>query len=198
MLIEGLISSLIIGKLRGGKFKCLGQIKIHNWWLFILSFIIEFGTIFAVSAGMAIADRWSMYLHILSYIVLFVGILSNREYWSMWLVFLGSFLNFLVISINGGAMPVSMEGLKRAGLDSLINMINAGGIVTHKAITDATRLFFLADVFVLPAGYPFPKVISIGDLLISAGIFIFVQKAMMLDKRLRRSQMIRFRYKSGN
>jgi hypothetical protein len=194
VLIEGLISSLIIGKLRGGKFKYLGQTNINKWWLFLLSFAIEFGTIFAVSAGISVADSLSMYLHILSYIILFIGILYNCEHKSMWLVFLGSFLNFIVIAINGGAMPVSMEGLQRAGLDDLIRMINTGGIATHQAITESTRLPFLADIFVLPKGYPFPKVLSIGDLLISVGIFAFVQKAMMLDRRLGKSNMIRFKY----
>ena len=46
MLIEGVLFSLIIGKARGGKFKSLGQVSIHNPWMFILAFAIEFGTLF--------------------------------------------------------------------------------------------------------------------------------------------------------
>jgi hypothetical protein len=196
VLIEGLISSLIVGKIRGGKFRCLGQVKIHNWWLFLLSFVIEFGTLFAVSAGIAIVERYSMYFHILSYLVLFAGIFSNREYPSMWTVFLGSFLNFLVIALNGGAMPVSLEGLHRAGLDNYARIISTGGIATHQPLTELTKFRYLADIIVLPASYPFPKVLSIGDILISIGIFIFVQRAMMLERRMSESRMIRFKYRS--
>ncbi|MBA1333996.1 MAG: hypothetical protein HPY66_1480 [Firmicutes bacterium] len=196
MLIEGLCFALVVGKIRGGKFRCLGQVQIHNWWLFLLSFAIEFGALFAVSAGIQIAARYSMYLHILSYLILFIGIMSNREYPSMWVVFLGSFLNFLVITLNGGAMPISIPGLLRAGLENSAQMISAGGYVTHRPLTEATRLPFLADIFVLPAGYPFPKVLSVGDILISIGIFLFVQRAMFLEKRKSESHMIRFKYKS--
>lgn len=185
-----------MGKLRGGKFRCLGQVQIHNWWLFLLSFAVEFGTLFAASAGIQIAVRYSMYLHILSYLILFIGIMSNREYLSMWVIFLGSFLNFLVITLNGGAMPISISGLMRAGLEKNAQIISAGGYVTHQPLTELTRLPFLADIIVLPAGYPFPKVLSVGDILISVGIFIFVQRAMFLERRKSESNMIRFKYKS--
>lgn len=196
MLIEGLIFSLIVGKLRRGKFQSLGKVRIHNWWLFLLAFLIEFGTVFAVSASVVIVERYSMYLHILSYLVLFVGIISNREYPSMWVVFLGSLVNFLVITLNGGAMPVSLEGLHRAGLDNYAQIISAGGIATHQPLTSSTVLSFLADIMVLPEPYPFSKVLSVGDILISIGIFIFVQRAMLMEKRLGRTNMIRFKYRS--
>ena len=196
MLIEGLILSLIVGKIRGGKFRGLGQISIRNAWLFILAFILEFGTLFAVSAGMDLVAQYSMYLHIVSYLVLFAGIISNREHRSMGLVFLGSFLNFLVVFINGGAMPVSIDGLNNAGLGSYARMISTGSLFTHQPLTPLTKLSFLADIIVLPATYPLPKVLSLGDTIISLGIFLFIQKAMLKEKNMRQSRMIRFKYKS--
>lgn len=197
MLIEGLLTSLVVGKLRGGKFRSLGKVKINNWWLFLLAFMIEFGTVFAVSAGIGIAEKYKMFLHVLSYIVLFSAIVCNREYPSMWVIFLGSLLNFIVIFLNGGAMPVSLAGLHKAGLDNYAQLISAGKIATHQPLTQATAFPFLADILVLPESYPFPKVLSIGDIVISIGVFIFVQRAMLLEKRMSRSNMIRFRYKSG-
>jgi len=196
VLIEGLFFSLVVAKLRGGKFKSLGRVNINNWWLFLLAFLIEFGTVFAVSAGMVIVEKYSMYLHVLSYLVLFTGVVSNREHPSMWIIFLGSFLNFLVIFLNGGAMPVSLAGLHRAGLADYAQIISAGGIATHQPLTSSTIASFLADIIVLPEPYPFSKVLSVGDILISIGIFIFVQRAMLMEKRIGENNMIRFKYKS--
>lgn len=195
MLIEGILLSLIVGKLRGGKLKGLGQVSINNAWLFILALIVEFGTLFAASAGLESVERYSMYLHAASYILLFAGIVSNRQHRSMGLVFLGSFLNFLVIFLNGGAMPVSVEALENAGLTSYAQIVSDGSMVTHQPLTSMTKLPFLADIIVLPAFYPLPKVMSVGDIIISLGLFIFIQKAMLQEKIMRQSRMIRFKYK---
>ncbi len=196
MLIEGLLLSLIIAKIRGGKFKCLGQVSIRNSWMFIMAFAVEFGTLFAVSAGIEAVREYSMYLHTISYIILFSGILTNREHPSMWVILAGSVLNFIVIFLNGGAMPISIEGLYRAGLSEEAQMISTGGIITHQPLTPLTKLPFLADVIVLPPPYPFAKLMSIGDFVICIGIFMFVQKAMLQDKLMRQNRMIRFKYKS--
>jgi len=195
VLIEGLVLSLVVGKIRGGKFKGLGQTPIRNVWLFILAFILEFATLFAASAGVSLVADYIMYLHTASYILLFAAIISNREHRSMWLVLLGSMLNFLVIFINGGAMPVAVEALNNKGLYDYAQMISTGGMVTHQPLTDLTKLPFLADIIILPAAYPLPKVHSIGDIIISLGIFLFVQKAMLQEKIMRQSRMIRFKYK---
>jgi lipoprotein signal peptidase len=196
VLIEGLLLSLIIGKIRGGKLKCLGQVSLRNPWMFILAFAIEFGTLFAVSAGFEVVREYGMYLHTLSYVVLFIAMISNSKHPAMWILFFGALLNFIVIFINGGAMPISIEGLIKAGLEKEAEMIAAGGIITHQPITDATRLVYLADVIILPPPYPFPKLMSIGDFIICLGVIMFVQKAMLQEKVARQNRMIRFKYKS--
>jgi hypothetical protein len=93
-------------------------------------------------------------------------------------------------------MPISIEGLQRAGLEKEAQIISAGGIITHQPLTLDTKLPFLADVIVLPPPYPFPKLMSIGDFIICLGVILFVQKAMMQEKIARQSRMIRFKYKS--
>lgn len=196
MLIEGVLFSLIIGKMRGGKFRSLGQVSLRNSWMFILAFVVEFGTLFAVSGGIEVVRDFSLYLHTMSYLILFIAIISNREHPAMWVLLLGAFLNFIVIFINGGAMPISIEGLQKAGLENEAQLISAGSIITHQPLTPATKLPFLTDVIILPPPYPFPKLLSIGDLIISLGVILFVQRAMLQEKIARQSRMIRFKYKS--
>lgn len=196
MLIEAVLFSLIIGKLRGGKFKCIGQITIHNLWAFILAFAIELGILFAASAGFEMIQGYRMHLHALSYAILFIALISNRRLKAMWVIFLGSLLNFIAIFMNGGAMPISVDGLMRAGLEREAQIISSGGIITHRALTMATRFPILAGVIVLPPPYPFPRLISIGDIVIYLGIILFIQNAMLQERLAKQSRMIRFKYKS--
>lgn len=196
MLIECVLLSLIIGKLRGGKFNSLGLVSIKNPWMFMLAFAIEFGTLFAVSAGFETAHRFGIYLHALSYIVLFIALISNREYYAMWIVLIGSLLNFIVVYANGGVMPISVDGLARAGLMEEARIIMSGGIITHRALTASTRFPMFAEIIVLPRPYPFPRLMSIGDIAVSIGVALFIQSAMLQERMAKRSRMIRFKYKS--
>ncbi len=196
MLIESVLLSLIIGKLRGGKFGSLGQVTVKNPWMFFLAFMMEFGTLFAISAGFEAVKRFGIYLHVLSYIILFFALISNRGYRAVWVILLGSLLNFFVTCANGGIMPISVEKLTRAGLAEEARIIMSGGIITHKALTTATRLPILAAVIVLPPPYPIPRLMSIGDIAVSLGLMLFIQRAMLQEKIAKQSRMIRFKYKS--
>jgi hypothetical protein len=43
---------------------------------------------------------------------------------------------------------------------------------------DETRLWFLSDIFVVLPPFPIPSVFSPGDVLIAAGMFLLVQRAL--------------------
>ncbi len=94
---------------------------------------------------------------------------------------LGTFLNFIVIMLNGGQMPVSQEALIKAGIPEQIN----DEIITHTIIAKDTVLKFLGDIFILPKPYPRPKVFSAGDVFLAVGVFIYIQE-IMVKKLLKR------------
>jgi hypothetical protein len=50
-------------------------------------------------------------------------------------------------------------------------------------MNEGNYLWFLGDIIPLPSPYPLKKVISIGDVLINVGGFIFIWKTMFLIKR---------------
>ncbi|MBT9173102.1 MAG: hypothetical protein DDT21_01492 [Syntrophomonadaceae bacterium] len=84
----------------------------------------------------------------------------------------GSALNLLVMLFNGGAMPVSPDALEAIGAAT----VPQG---THTLLTGSTRLPFLADVIPLRWHFPGPVVISAGDILITLGVFLFIQRQML-------------------
>ncbi|KGG80097.1 DUF5317 domain-containing protein [Caloranaerobacter azorensis] len=200
MLIESMATSLVVGKVRGGKLENIGKVQIRGWYFFVLGFIIEFTSVYLKMKNIGIIstfiNKYFIYVHSLSYILIFIGLILNFKNKSMILVFIGTLLNFIVIVANGGRMPVSPEGLKTAGLISNLEMLKNDMIITHTLITDSTKLSILGDIIPLSKPYPFPKMISIGDIFLGLGIFCFIQGAMTKKGIFsRKSKMIRFEYK---
>jgi len=179
MLVESLGSSLLVGKVRGGKFSNISSGEIKGWYFIVSSFLIEFSAVYFASKGIRIIIDGIPFIHLLSYIMLFIGLLMNFDKYPFWIITAGVFLNFLVIMANGGQMPVSIEALESMGLFDNAAAIMNGRIITHTPLVDSTRLKFLSDIFAMPKFYPRPKVFSIGDVIMAVGVFVYIQNLML-------------------
>ncbi len=118
------------------------------------------------------------YRHILiplSFFLLLYILWKNRQLPGIKLMFIGAVLNGLVMTISGGKMPV---------LDSVAKLMNIGEDSRHYITNWKDLRVLLGDwipVF-LPYGRKF--IISIGDIFIYIGIFIFfLSKKGKLPKR---------------
>lgn len=178
MIFDSLGASIIYGKLRKGRISGIADIEIRKPVFFILGFGLEFGML-NLAVKYPILMEYRSYIHFLDYLLLFIGLWYNRNNKYMMIIGFGILLNFIVIFANGGRMPVSLNALKIAGLNNLIPELQANKVATHQALTDSTRLKFLADVLVLPKPYPLPKAFSIGDFIMAVGTFMMVTNAML-------------------
>ncbi|WP_114313006.1 DUF5317 domain-containing protein [Thermus caldifontis] len=115
------------------------------------------------------------------------GLYRNRHLKSLYLVLLGLALNALVIFANGGHMPVSLDALKKAGIEGWEELLKTRGDAVHSLLDESTHLPFLGDVIALP---PLRKAVSLGDLFILAGIVgVVVEGALRAGgRRLSRRQ----------
>lgn len=179
MIIESLGTSLVVGKLRRGKFSNMKNAEIHKWYLIVMSFLLEYIAVFLSNKGYDFVRNNIFIIHLISYCLLFVGIYFNCSRFPFKLIMLGTFLNFLVIIFNGGQMPVSQEAMIRAGITEDLNALLKGEIITHTVIAKDTVLKFLGDIFILPKPYPRPKVFSLGDVFMAVGVFIYIQEIMV-------------------
>jgi hypothetical protein len=179
LIIESVGTSLVVGKLRKGKFSYLKDAEIHKWYLIVSAFILEFLAVFLSAKGYSFISNNIFSIHLVSYSLLFIGIYFNVSRLSFKLIMLGTFLNFIVIMLNGGQMPVSQDAMIKAGLTEDLNALLKGEIITHTIIVKDTLLKFLGDILILPEPYPRPKVFSIGDLFLGIGIFVYIQEIMM-------------------
>ena len=104
MLVEAILFPLIIGKLTGGNFKRLLDVDINKWWLIIcagmLEFIVSFIRASEIGGIGEIVDSNIIWIQILSYSLLIIVILINRNQQGFFIILLGVLLNFIVIIMN--------------------------------------------------------------------------------------------------
>ncbi|AKG37152.1 DUF5317 domain-containing protein [Paenibacillus durus] len=185
MVYDGIVLGLVVGLLRGGfrygltQFSSL-RIRGGLWFplLLLLQFVVfelnDRSAAFASLSGIFFAGVYVAGLYILW---------LNRSTPGFLFIFAGVFLNFLVMAVNGGKMPVSLEASKV--LDPYyVQLLQSGAVVTkHFLMDSATRLSFLGDIIPLSKPYPRTQVISVGDIVMNVGIFLYLQHILVPDKR---------------
>jgi len=167
MFIETLVLSIVIGFLRKGKLKNFGLIQFRWISLLFLSFALQFMVNYI---GSAVLSYWGNIFHIGSYLLIFYFFWTNKKQLNL-LLSIGVILNFLVIILNGGSMPVDTRHMSF----SIIEKIQQS--VTHTVLTSGTKLPWLADIIYIP--WPTRQMLSLGDIFLSIGVFILVQKVMV-------------------
>jgi hypothetical protein len=166
MIVPGVFLGVIVGLLRGGKLERLGELGLKALPVVWLALALRLSVGILARQGFI----YAAWVQVVAYLLFFGAVGMNLSVGGMKLFGLGSLLNFIVIVMNGGAMPVSPQAMAVAGLSGQ----PAG---THMLMTAETPLWFLADI--IPVWMPLPNVISVGDILIVVGIFIFIQRRML-------------------
>lgn len=195
MFVEAVILGLAIGIARKGRISNLASIRIRGWFMILFAIILQLMLFF--KDALPIIGKYSRNIYIASAILILLTIIFNLNKKGMWLILIGALLNFIVMMLNGFQMPIHFEGLRLAGLEKMIEGIKAGDIINYMAlenINNWTR--YLAKFIVIPKPYPLAKVISIGDIVMSLGIILFIQGEMAKSYLTARGRMIRMGYKT--
>lgn len=187
ILIVMVVIGFIIGILSGGSTAGFSEARFRFIPLLFVSGIVQV-IIFTDYVGTEpIVRDLAPYLYVGALAIGLVALFLNRHIFGMKLVLAGAVLNFLVISLNGGTMPAREASLRTAGSYEEISreqmLYESGADVQWPQIMiadDDTRLAFLGDIIPIPEGIPVANVVSIGDLLISAGAIIAIVWVMHL------------------
>ncbi len=187
MILIALCLALLLGlAVVGGRVSSLASVDVKWGWLAPLAFLMQAYLIFfpADRAGGLLSAR--SLLLMASHILLLAVVWRNRHLGGVKLIGLGLLLNFLVMVVNGGFMPITPEALVQIGYDGNASQLETGYIVgrTKNVVVEPgeAALWFLSDLMVIPRPFPIPTALSVGDLLIVAGVFFFLRETMFLHR----------------
>ena len=165
------VAGVALGYLLEGRLRALGQLRFRAFALLGMAFGIQVALPFAPGG-------WSSRLVLVSYSLIgwwFVVNIRQQPFalrCGLLVVAAGWFLNLLPITVNG-AMPVSIGAFREVSLDR--GAQSPLSIRKHVLADRDTRLAWLGDV--IPV-VPLRSVVSVGDLLMGAGLAITVASAM--------------------
>lgn len=188
ILIIMVAIGVAIGLLSRGSFAGFSQAKFRFLPLLLVSGLIQIVIFLGYIGSNPSVRSLAPYLYVGALATGLVAIYLNRHIFGMKVVFVGALLNFIVIALNGGSMPAREASLEIAGTLEHVRdqhaRLDAGEDVQWPQLTiadDETRLAFLGDVFPIPEGFPAANVVSIGDILISAGAIMAIVWVMHLQ-----------------
>lgn len=163
MLLELIVLAIAMGWVTGGKPRHLAQVKFAGAELILAAVLLQGLAPVAYRSN----ETLSYLLHLLSYLLILVALSLNTRTAPIALVAAGIFLNFIVIAFNGG-MPVRLPVAKAAAFTDGM----------HVTLHDATLLPWLGDIIVWPLPRPLRAVVSLGDILLGAGVFLIIFNGM--------------------
>ncbi|HOB19852.1 MAG TPA: DUF5317 domain-containing protein [Candidatus Atribacteria bacterium] len=181
MFISMIILAVLLGLLRGGRLANLTGIRLRYPLLILLSVIIEYTGLFLIQSGILSSRPVIFAFVVVHYVLLFAFIWLNRDLPYLWCAGAGSVLNFLVILVNKGSMPLSARVTEVSEVTGNLRHLLEGRFLTYHIINESTRLWFLGDVVLLP--WPFSCFVSIGDIILYAGVFLLVQSVVAGGKK---------------
>lgn len=184
MFIEAIVLGFITAVFRKGKLRNIERLYIKGWYLFLMAGITQFSISWLkgrdLLLGPVFFDKYFFYVHLFTYLLMIIGVILNIRKNFMKFILIGMILNFIVIFANGGTMPVSFKNVK--GYEHYTEEMLDKEDIKHSLVTEDTKFPYLADVIVLPRPYPLARIISLGDIVLMIGIFLFFQEAMVVKE----------------
>lgn len=177
VLLWALLLGFFIGLVRHRGLAHLAELKLRAGWLVLLAVLVQI-LILPLGPGAKPIVTWGMeFLHIGSYLLLLLFAVLNYRERALWLMALGMLSNFIVITVNGGHMPASLDALRAAGRTATVEKLLTDGVFGNVVLmSETTKLNFFGDILWLPGWVPFANAFSIGDLLLGVGVIWLLAK----------------------
>jgi hypothetical protein len=170
-VLIGLLAGVLRAKIRGQGYQ---PPEIDKVWLVVIAFIPQILAFQMSGTSALIPNDLAAGILVVSQALLLAFAWANRHQPGFWALGLGLVLNFLVISLNGGWMPISPDTVSRLTNTSPELWQIGQRLGTGKDIIlsiEETRLWFLSDCLLLPSWFPYRVAFSIGDIIIAIGAF---------------------------
>lgn len=176
ILLFAVLIGMIFGLARSYYYKRPFSLpELRFAWLVPLAFVPQWLAFYWPLTHLLPTSELAAGALVISQILLLFFTWANRKLVSFWVFGIGLALNLLVISLNGGLMPVSPETVQQIMPATTVSKLAIGSRVgTSKDVLlpeQQTYLAWLSDRFVLPDWIPYKVAFSLGDVLIAFGAF---------------------------
>jgi len=160
LLLVAIVLAVLLVPLLHGDLRALSTLRFRLPGLLALALLLQV-LVITLLPGPKTTLRLTAYLASYGLAVAFLFV--NRRIPGLKLVGVGAFLNLVAIGLNAGVMPATQGALSTAGVPP------PGEVFANSAYVPGARLWFLGDVFAIPASWPLANVFSVGDVLIALG-----------------------------
>jgi hypothetical protein len=164
-ILLGLVAAIVLWRTVAG----LAQVHFHWPWLVLWGLGVQ---------ALLFSRAWDVVpygetvwpgAYVMSMVAVGIFCVANWQVPGVPLLGLGLLLNGVAILANGGAMPASMQALRMAGLASTPEEVATSMASNSVLITADTPLWFLGDIWCIPASLPLSNVFSLGDMTLGLG-----------------------------
>jgi len=196
MFAEAVLLGLLVGALRGGRITNLAFSNIRGWMLIIVGFLLQM--VPALFGRSGLMDRWGHVIAFLMVLLIVPVVFLNLEKKGFWAVGVGTVLNLIPMLTHGLRMPILLRSLQVTGRQEMLTSMKSGAVLNYVGLEHLHGwTSYLGKVIPLPKFYPLAQVLSVGDLFISLGLFLFIYWEMTSRSSFKsRSQMVSMPYRS--
>lgn len=177
ILVYLLALAVAIGYIRGGRLSGYLKNPLRGIGLPIVGFLIESSFAWLPGILRAPSTQWLWIAVVAEYLCLFTFLYMNRNERSLWLVALGTATNFAAMAVHQMRMPVCPVIFEFPSLARFVERVQSGDLIEYVLVGWNAPLWWLGDCIPIPWGVP--GVASIGDFLMGAGLFWWMQRMML-------------------
>ena len=161
--------ALAVAVLIGGDVRRLSQLRLRHLELLLAAFAAKISVALLGTTHAAAAVTAARPLNVIGAGLLLAVVWFNRRIPGAILFGAGLTLNLIVILVFGGRMPVLLP--RDIDPNSAVLAVLKGGLdPLHVALPHPQGLWFLGDIFAIPGIGGHASLVSIGDLLMAAGV----------------------------
>lgn len=167
ILVAAALACVASVPLTGGRLSRVAELRLRWLWAALAALALQVVLTTLAPSGSPVLHE---VLHVASYVLAGGCIVANRRITGLPVLALGAALNAVAIAANHGVMPASARAMRLAGLAPDADFSNSAP-VAHP------HLLALGDVIPVPGPWPLGNVMSVGDLLILAGLAVILHRA---------------------
>ena len=176
-------AALAIAVLIGGDVRRLSQLRLRHLGLLLAAFAVKISVGLLGTTHAQAAINAARPLNAIGAVLLLAVVWFNRRIPGAILFGAGLTLNLIVILAFGGRMPVLLP--RDIDPNSAVLAVLKGGLdPLHVALQQPQGLWFLGDVFAIPGIAGHASLVSIGDLLMAAGVAWLIIRCSQRERSL--------------